>query len=308
MPNPINPGRTGTAQHVVRPLTGANDQVAAFERARRELNRTKRVQTAAWAGLLLLGVAGSVWVSEVHLGKLVGGFPGLVSYIQGTLPVIRAGHFVADVAEWYWGLGRWLSLLLDTLLIAFMGTLFGTVGAFFLCFPASRNLAPHGWLYVTCRRALEVARTVPELVFALIFVYAFGLGPLPGVLAIAVHSMGALGKLFSEVNDNIDLGPVEGVRAAGGNWGQTVRYAVVPQVLPNLISYTLLRFEINVRASSVIGFVGAGGIGQELYTVIRQFIYVDISALVLLLVITVAAIDMLCERLRHRLIGGQALT
>jgi phosphonate transport system permease protein len=294
-------------QRVVSPLTGANNQVAAFERARQELNRAKRVQTVTWASLFLLGVAGSVWVSEVSLGKLVGGFPGLVSYVQGTLPVIRAGHFIADVAEWYWGLGRWLSLLLDTLLIAFMGTLFGTVGAFFLCFPASRNLASHGWLYVICRRALEVTRTVPELVFALIFVYAFGLGPLPGVLAIAVHSMGALGKLFSEVNDNIALGPVEGVRAAGGNWGQIVRYAVVPQVLPNLISYTLLRFEINVRASSVNGFVGAGGIGQELYTVIRQFIYVDISALVLLLLITVAAIDMICERLRHRLIGEQAL-
>jgi phosphonate transport system permease protein len=293
-------------QHVVRPSAGINDRIAAFERVRQELNRVKRVRTVAWTGLFLLGVAGSVWLSEVNLGKLVGGFPGLVSYIHGTLPLIRAGYFIADLAEWYWGLGRWLSLLLETLLIAFMGALFGTVGAFFLCFPASRNLASHGWLYVICRRALEVTRTVPEVVFALIFVYAFGLGPLPGVLAIAVHSMGALGKLFSEVNDNIDLGPVEGVRAAGGNWGQIVRYAVVPQVLPNFISYTLLRFEINVRASSVIGFVGAGGIGQELYTVIRQFIYVDISALVLLLLITVAAIDMICEHLRYRFIGERA--
>lgn len=307
MSNPINPGLTGTTQRVVGPLAGVDDQTVAFERARQELNRAKRVQTVIWASLLLSGVAGSVWVSEVSVGRLIGGFPGLVAYIQGTLPVIRAEHFVADVAEWYWGLGRWLSLLLDTLLIAFMGTLFGTVGAFFLCFPASRNLASYGWLYVICRRALEIARTVPELVFALIFVYAFGLGPLPGVLAIAVHSMGALGKLFSEVNDNIEPGPVEGVRAAGGNWGQTVRYAVVPQVLPNFISYTLLRFEVNVRASSVIGFVGAGGIGQELYTVIRQFIYVDISALVVLLMITVALIDMICEHLRHRLIGEQAL-
>jgi phosphonate transport system permease protein len=155
---------------------------------------------------------------------------------------------------------------------------------------------------------MEMARTVPELVFALIFVYAFGLGPLPGVLAIAVHSMGALGKLFSEVNENINPGPMEGVRAAGGNWWQVIRYAVVPQVLPNLTSYTLLRFEINVRASSVVGFVGAGGIGQELYTVIRQFIYVDVSALVLLLVLTVALLDIICEHIRHRLIGAQALT
>jgi phosphonate transport system permease protein len=307
MPNPIDPRLTGMTHHVVGPLTRVNNQTAAFERARQELNRAKRVQTATWASLFLLAMVGSVWVSEVSVGKLIDGFPGLVAYIQGTLPVIRTGHFVADVTEWYWGLGRWLSLLLDTILIAFMGTFFGTMGAFFLCFPASRRLASHGWLSIICRRALEIARTVPELVFALIFVYAFGLGPLPGVLAIAVHSMGALGKLFSEVNDNIEPGPVEGVRAAGGNWGQTVRYAVVPQVLPNFISYTLLRFEVNVRASSVIGFVGAGGIGQELYTVIRQFIYVDISALVVLIMITVALIDMICEHLRHRLIGEQAL-
>jgi phosphonate transport system permease protein len=169
-------------------------------------------------------------------------------------------------------------------------------------------LTTHGWTPAVCRRLLELFRTVPELVFALIFVYAFGLGPLPGVLAIAVHSMGALGKLFSEVNENIASGPGEGVRAAGGNWMHLVRYAVLSQVLPDFASYTLLRFEINVRASSVIGCVGAGGIGQELFSVIRQFIYVDISALVLLLIITVALIDITCERFRRRLLGEQAFT
>jgi phosphonate transport system permease protein len=139
-------------------------------------------------------------------------------------------------------------------------------------------------------------------------VYAFGLGPLPGALAIAVHSMGSFGKLFSEVNENIDMRPVEGVRASGANWLQMLRYAVVPQVLPNFSSYTLRRFEINVRASSIVGFVGAGGIGQELYYVIRQFIYVDISAIVRLLILTVALIDITCERVHHRLIGEQVLT
>jgi phosphonate transport system permease protein len=133
------------------------------------------------------------------------------------------------------------------------------------------------------------------------------LGPLPGVLAIAVHTTGALGKLFAEVTENIATGPVEGVRAAGGNWFQSVRYGVLPQVMPNFASYTLLRFEINVRASSVVGFVGAGGLGQELYTVIRQFIYVDISAIVLLLILTVALLDIACEHLRHRLISREAL-
>jgi phosphonate transport system permease protein len=296
------------AHHLASLGAGSDDAIATLERVRHELNRAKRAKTATFGVLFLLAVTGSLWVSEVSISKFVEGFPGLVAYIRGTLPTIRADHIATDVAEWYWGIGRWLSLLLDTFLIAFMGTLFGAAGAFILCFPAARNLTTHSWKRAVCRRLLEISRTVPELVFALIFVYAFGLGPLPGVLAIAVHSMGALGKLFSEANESIDPGPGEGVRAAGGNWVQLVRYAVVPQVMPNFASYTLLRFEINVRASSVVGFVGAGGIGQELYTVIRQFIYVDISALVLLLVLTVALIDISCEHLRQRLIGEQALT
>jgi len=109
------------------------------------------------------------------------------------------------------------------------------------------------------------------------------------------------------VNENIDFASVEGVRAAGGNWFQVVRYAVIPQVLPNFTSYALLRFEINVRSAAIIGFVGAGGIGQELFFVIRQFIYSDISAIVLLIIMTVSLIDISCERVRHRLIGREQL-
>jgi phosphonate transport system permease protein len=287
--------------------TPGEDALAAFEQARGALARRKRRQALACGSLLLAAVAGSLWVGEVSVGKFVEGLPGLLAYVVGTLPTLRLASLGVDLAEWYWGLGRWLNLLLDTLLIAFMGTLLGFIGALGLCFPASRNLITHYWLYVLSRRVLEIARSVPDLVYALIFVYAFGLGPFPGVLAIGVHTMGALGKLFSEVNENIDLQPVEGVRAAGGNWWQMARYAVAPQVLPDFASYALLRFEINVRASSVIGFVGAGGIGQELYTVIRQFIYVDISAIVLLLMLTVAVIDITCEQIRHRLIGARVL-
>jgi phosphonate transport system permease protein len=154
---------------------------------------------------------------------------------------------------------------------------------------------------------MEIARSVPELVYALIFVFSFGIGPFPGVLAIAIHSCGALGKLFSEVNENVDLGPTEGVTASGGNWFQMIRYAVVPQVMPNFLSYTLLRFEINVRAASVVGFVGAGGIGQELMASIRQFIYTDVSAIVLMLIVTVSMIDISCEKIRHRFIGREVL-
>ena len=303
MSKPNSPSTIAASTTGSSPATPGHDAIAACIQVQRLLACARRVQTATFGGLFLLAVAGSLWLSEVSLHRLLEGFPGLVAYVAGTLPVIHRGSVRADLAEWYWGLGRWLVLLLDTMVIAFMGTLLGATSAVVLSFPAARNLAPNIWVYSLCRRVLEIARTVPELVYALMFVYAFGLGPLPGVLAIAIHSCGSLGKLFSEVTENIDAGPVEAVRAVGANWWQIVRYAVVPQVLPNFASYTLLRFEINVRASSVVGFVGAGGIGQELYTVIRQFIYVDISAIVLLLMVTVALLDIICEYLRHRLIG-----
>ena len=132
---------------------------------------------------------------------------------------------------------------------------------------------------------------------------AFGLGAVPGVLAIAIHTAGALGKLFSEVAENIDMKPVEGVTSTGANWVQVIRFAVAPQVLSNFASYALLRFEINVRGASVMGFVGAGGIGQDLIEAIRKFYYADVSAILLLIILTVMLIDLATERLRHALLG-----
>jgi len=269
--------------------------------------QTRRRQGVLLAVLFLGSFIGSLVVAEVSPKKIIRGLPGMFDFIGKTLPDLHLNTFVQDIGEWYWGLWKWLSLLLDTILIGFIGTLLGCTAALGLCFPAARNLVNHGSIYFVCRRILEIARVVPELVYALIFVFAFGLGPLPGVLAISIHSAGALGKLFSEVNENIDFAPVGGVRAAGGNWFQVIRYAVIPQVLPNFTSYALLRFEINVRSAAIIGFVGAGGIGQELFFVIRQFIYPDISAIVLLIIVTVSVIDISCEKVRHRLIGKEQL-
>ncbi len=282
-----------------------SEAISVFERAEEEQRGSRRRRTVLFAFVLIIAVAGSCKIGEVSIPQFFQGLPGLFSYVQDIAPVLHLQTFRADFAEWYWGLGKWLFLLWDTLLMAFLATLIGAVGAFCICFPASENLMGCYPIYFICRRLMELARGVPDLVYALIFVFSFGLGPLPGVMAIALHSIGALGKLFSEVNENIDTMPIEGVKAAGGNWFQIIRFAVVPQVLPNFISYTLLRFEINVRAASVIGFVGAGGIGQELMFVIRQFIYPDISAIVLLIIITVVLIDLSCEALRHRIIGGE---
>jgi phosphonate transport system permease protein len=214
------------------------------------------------------------------------------------------GRFVIyDVQEWYWGLFKWLRKLGETILIAYVSTFLGFVGGFFLCFLAAGNLGVSTWLRVATRRFFEFCRTVPDLVFALIFVMAFGLGPMAGVLAIAIHTIGALGKLFYEVVENIDQKPVEGLTATGASWVQTVRFAVLPQVLANFASYLLLRFEINVRGASVIGFVGAGGIGQNLMEAIRKFYYTDVSAILLLIVLTVTAIDIMTEMIRRKLLA-----
>ena len=279
----------------------------AFLRAEADLKRTKRRQLFIFFVLFLFALTGSAYVGEVSIIEFIDGLPGFFNYFHETLPSLHTKTLIYDIGNWYWGIDKWLQFLWDTVLIAFLATLFGFVFAFLLCFPSSRNLNKNFRTYFVCRRVMEIARSVPELVYALIFVFSFGIGPFPGVLAIAIHSCGALGKLFSEVNENAELGAAEGVLASGGNWFQMIRYAVVPQVFPNFMSYTLLRFEINVRAASVVGFVGAGGIGQELMTSIRQFIYTDVSAIVLLLVCTVSIIDISCEKLRHRIIGKEFL-
>lgn len=245
-------------------------------------------------------------ITEADFGKLAANIGNLTSYFYNILPALRAESLWSDLREWMWGLDKWLALLCDTLLIAYLGMLMGAAGALGLCFVASENLMPNRAARFAARRFLEFCRTVPDLVFALIFVIAFGLGPMAGVLALAIHSAGALGKLFGEAVENVDMNPVSGLRASGASWFETVRFAVLPQVLPAFLGYGLLRFEMNVRAASVIGFVGAGGIGQELLVAIRSFYYSDVSAILLLIILTVFAIDMATGRLRHMLMGRAA--
>lgn len=281
--------------------------LARFEAERARLIAARRGQTLMFLVVFTAALIASVWVGEVRLDRFVAGLPRFFSYIDRTLPALRWETLDAQLARWFWNLGGWLRLLWDTVLIAFVATTLGVLGGFFLSFPASANLTPARWTYHAARRFLELLRTVPEIVFALFFVFAFGLGPMAGVLAIALHTVGVLGKLFAEINENVSDKSLEGVVAAGGGLDQVIRLGVVPQVLPGFVSYALLRFEINVRSASVIGFVGAGGIGQELMFVVNQFIYTDVSAILILLIATVALIDIVCERLRHSLIGAEAM-
>jgi phosphonate transport system permease protein len=266
----------------------------------RDVARRRRNALVGLAVLVVLTALAGRY-GEVQLGKLLQHLSGLTSYFGRIMPHLRLDSLTGDIADWYWGFGDWLKLLFDTVLIAFLATLAGTIGAGLFAGLAAVNLAPHGAVRWCVKRLFEFCRTVPDLVFALIFVSAFGLGPLAGVLAIGIHSFGTLGKLFTEAAENIDMKPIEGIRSAGGRFVDTVRFGALPQILPNLASYALLRFEINVRASSIVGFVGAGGIGQDLFVAIRKFYYSDVSAILLMLILTVSLIDLVTDRIRHRL-------
>ena len=289
------------------PISQTSPSLAIFQQHYTVLQRHRRRTTLLGILVFVTCFIAAAIVGEFEPARIAAGLPRIFEYIEKILPELRVQSFGGDMAYWFYGLPSWLALLWETVLMAYTATLLGTVGAVVLCFLAANNLSPGRKTYFITRRILEIARTIPDLVYALIFVFAFGLGPLAGILAIAIHSMGASGKLFAEACENIDMKPIDGLKGVGANWLQTMRYAVLPQVLPNFASYTLWRFELNVRTAAVMGFVGAGGIGQELITAIRMLYYEDVSALVLLIVATVMCIDLLCEKVRHGFIGKENL-
>jgi phosphonate transport system permease protein len=278
-------------------------QLAVLNEAYRKAVARKRLRltlaTAVFFAALVVASIGA----EVNLRTFFTYFGNFISYFDRIFTLENGARVWTDIGEWFWGWRKWLSMLGETILISYVGTLFGAILAFALNFFAAENTSPAPWLRFLVRRVLEFARTVPGIVFALIFVIAFGLGPMAGVLAIAIHSTGALGKLFSEIVENADMKPVEGVRSTGANWVSCMRFAVLPQVAAGYASYALLRFEINVREASVMGFVGAGGIGQELVVAVRKFYYSDVSAILLLIVLTVFVIDIGTGWARGRLFG-----
>jgi phosphonate transport system permease protein len=259
---------------------------------------------ALCAALLLAG-----WVSEAYPSSLIAGAPRIGEYFWKLLPDLRPPVLFAgtetqgSLAYWMYRIDIWLWLLFETSQMAALATLSGALLAALLCFPAAINLAANRAVHFAFRRVLELFRSVPDIVYALILVWTFGVGPLAGILAIALHTVGALGKLFAEVVENADMRPWEAVRATGGTWAHGLRFAILPQVLPNFLSYVLLRFEINVRGATVIGFVGAGGIGQELYSVISFNYYQEIGAIIVLIILAVSLIDLTSEKLRTLAIG-----
>lgn len=197
--------------------------------------------------------------------------------------------------------------LVVTINIALVSTLVGSSFAFLLCFFASTNLVGAGATRFVVRRIMEVLRAFPEIVIAGLIAAILSIGPIAAIAAITIHTIGALGKLFFEVVENADMKADEGLRAVGASWLERVRFAIVPQVMPNFVSYTLLRAEVNVRASTIIGAVGGGGIGEVFRLAIGRDHAAKAYAIIILLLVTVIAVDQFSAYLRRRLTHGAPL-
>ncbi|SUZ31800.1 Phosphate-import permease protein PhnE [Roseibaca ekhonensis] len=297
---------------------GGQDPVALFERHRAQLIRDRMTANILLAVLFFAFLAWSIWIANFTPERLAQGVPRIFEYFGTVMPSFSMdvlldgrnaeGRFPpGSIGFWYNDFWKYITLIWETILMALTATLLGTGLAVILSFLAARNTTPHPVVGTFARRFLEFCRGVPEILFALVLVFWVGIGPLAGVLAITIHAAGALGKLFSEVVENASMRPVDGMKAVGGSWFEQMRYGILPQVMPNFTSYALWRFEINVRASAVVGFVGAGGIGAELSHVISFFSDDRVTAVLLLVVLLVTAIDLLSERARHALIGKEAL-
>ncbi|MGI9642913.1 MAG: phosphonate ABC transporter, permease protein PhnE [Acidimicrobiia bacterium] len=219
----------------------------------------------------------------------------------GQVWALISGMFPPDFSD----MGRLMAKLLESLYVAWIGTMIGAIFSFPAGFMAAANIAPK-WLVGPTRAILSGIRAFPELILAVIFIVPFGLGPFTGAMAIGLHSIGTLGKLTSEVIEGVDDGPVEAIQSSGGTRLQQMRFGVVPQAMPNIVAYWLYRFEINVRASAVLGLVGAGGIGAEIVARLRfRDDWPKAGAALLLTVAAVLIINAASAWIRRRIITGQ---
>lgn len=219
--------------------------------------------------------------------------PLLLVRDSGNMAQFAADFFPPNFSNWK----LYLSEMLVTIQIAVWGTVLAVIAGIPLGIMSSANLVPW-WVYQPVRRLMDALRSINEMVFAMLFVVAVGLGPFAGTLALFVGTTGVLAKLFAEAVESIDPGPVEGVRATGSSSLQEIIYGVIPQVLPLWISFILYRFESNVRSATVVGMVGAGGIGVILWEAIRGFMFAESAAILLIIIVAVSIIDLISQKTR----------
>ncbi|ODT73830.1 MAG: phosphonate ABC transporter, permease protein PhnE [Pelagibacterium sp. SCN 64-44] len=236
-----------------------------------------------------------------NAGGFIDGLPQLFAF-----PSEVVGEAIQKAVNLPGLLIKYFPSLLETINIAGVSTLVGAILATVLSLLATRGLARWPLLIPVFRRAMDIMRAVPEVVIALVLIFILGGGPVAAMIAIAIHTTGALGKLFSEVNENADLRPVEGLASVGSSWLQRMWFAVIPQVAPNYLSYALMRFEINIRASAILGFVGSGGIGYDLKNAMSwgQGRYDEVAAIFILLFATIVLVDHISSMYRNRLVKG----
>lgn len=253
----------------------------------RDLKRsiTSIVLWGILAGLLMVSWTGA----DMRPMDLIHDSDNMVQFAKSFYP--------PDFLEWR----MFVEEMWVTIQIAIWGTVLAVVTAIPCGILSSENVAPW-WVYQPMRRLMDAARAINEMVFAMLFVVAVGLGPFAGVLALWIHTTGILAKLFSEAVEAIDPHPVEGVRSTGATPLQEVIFGIIPQVLPLWISFVLYRFESNVRSATVLGIVGAGGVGMILWEYIRGFYYAETSAVMIIIILCVSALDLISQRLRKMVI------
>ena len=287
--------------------TATHPGMAAASVAIRDNYLAMARQKQMYGGIILV-IFISMMASGFYLAdsRNAGGFwNGISNIFQFPSEVLSEG--IEKAANLPGLLVEFLPSLVETLNIAAVSTLVGAVFAVVLALLSTRGLARWPRLIPVFRRMMDGMRAIPEIVIALVLIFILGGGPVPAMIAIAFHTAGALGKLFSEVAENTDLKPVEGLSSVGASWTQKMWLGVIPQVAPNWLSYALLRFEINIRASAILGFVGSGGIGHDLRLAMQwgQGKYDQVVAIFILLFLTIVFFDQLSSRYRNRLVKGR---
>lgn len=269
-----------------------NHNSYASPEVRRMLAKEKKRVTTGRIFFLLIAIAILIYSylqSELNFLVLLERSGNMVEYLKS--------YFPPDFSYW----DTYLEDTIITVSMGIWGTLLAAIAGVPLSILASENVCPV-WIVQPTRRLLDAMRAINEVVFALVFVVAVGLGPFAGVMALFIHTAGALGKLFSEAVEAIEPGQVEGVRATGASKIQEIIFGIIPQVIPLWTSFTLYRFESNVRAASVLGIVGAGGIGVSLYQSFQSFDYGKVCAILIILILATTIIDTISAKLRNWLV------
>lgn len=254
----------------------------------RGLGRGWYRQLAQVGVLLAVVLVACGYVGLFDASTLINGLPAIATLAGEAMP--------PDFSN----AAQWVKPLIDTLAMSIAGTAIAVIFSLFVAFIAARNTAPHPLVFAVARVLLNALRSVPELIMGIIFVAAVGFGALPGVLALGLHSIGMVGKFFAEAIEHVDEAPVEAARAAGATPLQVLIHAVLPQVLPQFADVAIYRWEYNFRASTVMGMVGAGGIGFELMGSLRIMQYQEVAAILLVILVMVTLVDALSGALRKR--------